>query len=84
MTALQAAPEQKMLTDAILAAFNQGVASFKQQMTELANCGNASAPRSALPALFKVSAQDWLAQPELQHEVFGAVGVWCCARMSLS
>ena len=75
IAALQAAPEQKMLTDAILAAFNQGVDSFKQQMTELANCGNASAPRSALPALFKVSAQDWLAKPELQHEVFGAVGI---------
>lgn len=64
-----------MLTDGIHAAYRDGVAAFFDLMEEIAVCGEAHASRHALPALFKVSAREWMANPQLQHEVFGAAGI---------
>lgn len=75
VTALRNVAEQKMLTDGIHDAFETGVGAFRELMDEVSSCGTASAARHALPALFKVSAEEWLANPQLQHEVFGAAGI---------
>lgn len=75
VAALNQAPEQKMLTDGIHEAFDQGVGTFRELIQELTTCGQASAARHAKPALFKVSAEEWMATPALQHEVFGAAGI---------
>lgn len=72
---LKTVAEQKMLTDGIHTAFEQGVQSFRELMVEVGSCGTASAKRSALPALFKVAAKDWMANAHLQEEVFGAAGI---------
>ncbi|GGE50962.1 aldehyde dehydrogenase (NADP(+)) [Actibacterium pelagium] len=73
--ALADVPAQKMLTDGIHDAFEQGVGDFRDLMQEVSSCGTATTARHALPALFKVSAEEWLATPKLQHEVFGAAGI---------
>ncbi len=67
--------EQKMLTDGIHKAFEDGVRLFADLMEDVSNCGTAISKRSSLPALFKVSAQQWIANPTLQNEVFGAAGI---------
>ncbi|CUI73154.1 aldehyde dehydrogenase (NADP(+)) [Cognatishimia activa] len=72
---LKCVAEQKMLTDGIHDAFEQGVQTFKELMVEVGSCGTAAAKRSALPALFKVSAKEWMANHQLQEEVFGAAGI---------
>lgn len=75
VTALNQTAEQKMLTDGIHDAYEQGVRAFRDLMTEVTSCGAATGKRAALPALFKVSAAEWMANPQLQHEVFGAAGI---------
>lgn len=73
--ALKGVAEQKMLTDGIHATFEAGVQTYRELMVEVGSCGTASAKRSALPALFKVSAKEWMANETLQEEVFGAAGI---------
>jgi NADP-dependent aldehyde dehydrogenase len=73
--ALNVTAEQKMLTDGIHEAFEQGVQEFRDLMVEVTSCGAATGKRAAVPALFKVSAKEWMANPKLQHEVFGAAGI---------
>lgn len=73
--ALKGVAEQKMLTDGIHDAFERGVQTFKELMVEVGSCGVVSSKRSALPALFKVSAKEWMANHQLQEEVFGAAGI---------
>ena len=73
--ALRAVGEQKMLTDGIHAAYHINVAKFADLMPEVSACGTATKPRHALPALFKISAKEWLAKTKMQHEVFGAAGM---------
>jgi NADP-dependent aldehyde dehydrogenase len=73
--ALKGVAAQKMLTDGIHDAFEKGVGTFRELMQEVASCGTASAARHALPALFKVSAKEWMANETLQEEVFGAAGI---------
>ncbi len=75
VTALNQTAEQKMLTDGIHDAYEQGVRAFRDLMTEVTSCGSAAGTRAALPALFKVNAEQWMANPKLQHEVFGAAGI---------
>lgn len=72
---------QVMLTDGTAAAYGRGV-------TALANAGVATAlntpadapARCAAPAAFRVSGADWLAHPELAHEVFGPAGILIFAK----
>lgn len=75
VAALGDAPAQKMLTDGIHQAYEGGLGTFRELMKEISFCGTATQPRHALPALFKVSAKDWMANPQLQEEVFGAAGI---------
>ena len=75
VAALGEMAEQKMLTDGIHAAFETGVNEFRELMEEVSSCGTSETPRHALPALFKVSAKEWMATPALQEEVFGAAGI---------
>lgn len=67
--------EQKMLTDGIHQAYTAGVAKWEQAMHERADCGTSNNPRHALPALFTVDAKAWMAQHQLQEEVFGPTGI---------
>lgn len=73
--ALKGVAEQQMLTDGIHDAYVKGVNSFAELMTEIAACGAAQQARHALPALFKISAKEWMSNPILQEEVFGAAGI---------
>lgn len=75
VTSLNETAEQKMLTDGIYDAYEQGIRDFRELMIEVTSCGAASGKRAALPALFRVSAVEWIANPKLQHEVFGAAGI---------
>ena len=73
--ALKDVPEQVMLTDGIKDAFDKGVGTFAALMAEVGGCGRARGKRAALPALFKVTAAEWMANHVLQGEVFGAAGI---------
>ncbi|AAV97377.1 aldehyde dehydrogenase family protein (plasmid) [Ruegeria pomeroyi DSS-3] len=73
--ALRKTPEQKMLTDGIHKAFESGVKGVSGLIEEVAGCGTAKAARSGLPALFKVTARAWMANPILQQEIFGSAGI---------
>ncbi len=76
---LEATAEQTMLTEAIGAAYHHGVAGFAGQMdavTGPATIPDSGDTRQANPAAFRIDAASWMANPALQHEVFGAVGVF--------
>ena len=75
VAALRKVDEQQMLTDGIHAAYRQGVHGLAALIEEKSGCGEADAPRHALPALFTVSAAEWMSNPQLQHEVFGPAGI---------
>ena len=66
---------QKMLTDGIHSAYSEGVEGFRALMDEVGSCGTTDTPRYALPAVFRISAMDWMSNRKLQHEVFGAAGI---------
>lgn len=68
--------EQKMLTDGIQQAYVEGVAHLKEHIDELTSCGATKTPRHGLPAAFKTSASHWMSDASLQHEVFGAAGIF--------
>lgn len=74
-TALAKVSAQTMLTAGIADAYAKGsraVGSAKGVETLLAAD---AAPRCAAPALYRVSAADWLADRHLQEEVFGPLGI---------
>lgn len=71
--ALQAAAPQTMLTDGIAHAYRDGAA----RLAGLANVlvQGESDGRSAAPVLLHVSAEQFLQDTALQHEVFGPLGI---------
>jgi NADP-dependent aldehyde dehydrogenase len=75
VSALNEVSEQVMLTDGIHAAYEAGVKGFEALMARIDACGHSTNKRMALPALFKVSAQEFMANRALQEEVFGAAGI---------
>lgn len=75
IAALKDAPEQNMLTDGIHSAYQSGVLRFAELAEEISTWGRSDKARHALPAVFKIDAAQWMATPELQHEVFGAAGI---------
>ncbi len=82
INALNNSAEQKMLTDGIQKAYEAGVASLANLASEVSHCGRSTNPRHALPAAFKVDAKSWITKPTLQHEVFGAAGIFVeCANI---
>ena len=72
---LSSVGEQKMLTDAIQHAYNKGVSTFRSAMKEVSQIPASPDARMATPALFQVAAKDWIANPTLHQEVFGAAGI---------
>ena len=73
---LDAVAPQVMLTAGIASAFANGVQAFVDSGVVTALTALVSAPaRCATPVAFKVSGADWLAHPELAHEVFGPAGI---------
>ncbi|WP_299968683.1 aldehyde dehydrogenase (NADP(+)) [uncultured Roseobacter sp.] len=73
--ALKDAGPQTMLTDGIADAYQRGLArvSGGSGVSELA--GGTGEARKATPALYRVSATDWLGNHDLQEEVFGPMGI---------
>lgn len=77
--ALEATADQTMLTAAIAAAYHQGVAEFAGRMEAVTATDTVPAggnTRQAGAAAFRIDAASWMANPALQHEVFGAVGIF--------
>ncbi|MEM8569668.1 MAG: aldehyde dehydrogenase (NADP(+)) [Pseudomonadota bacterium] len=74
-TGLKDVAGQTMLTDGISDAYRYGVArvSGSSSVTEI--LGTASEGREANPNLYQVPADAWLANPDLQEEVFGPLGI---------
>jgi alpha-ketoglutaric semialdehyde dehydrogenase len=70
-------PPQTMLTAGIHAAFEKGSAALAAtaEVQTIARGVHPTGPHEGRAALFSVSAADWLANTELQHEVFGAASV---------
>lgn len=79
VAALAAAGEGVMLTEGIADAFRKGVAEIGAargvQDLLTATCDR----RNAAPAVYKVSARDWLANDALAEEVFGPLGILVAA-----
>ena len=72
---------QVMLTDGTAAAYGRGVQALADAGVAIALNTPADAPaRCAAPAAFRVSGADWLAHPELAHEVFGPAGILIFAK----
>lgn len=71
--ALADAPAQTMLTDGIADGFRQGA----DRLAALADpvLRGDSTGRAARPAIFRIDAARFMAEPALAHEVFGPAGV---------
>ncbi len=73
--ALADAGEQTMLTRGIASAYGSGVAKVTGQDGVRRLVAGAASERGATPAVFLVSGETWLANPDLAHEVFGPAGI---------
>lgn len=73
---LNAAAEQKMLTDSIHTSYCDGVSEFAGKIEQITSLKVVESPRYANAAAFRTDALTWMATPELQHEIFGAAGVF--------
>lgn len=71
---------QTMLTDGIAAAYQAGVKLISGTADTVELVAGGRDGRAARPALYRVSAADWLENPALQHEVFGPLGIVVEAR----
>jgi len=73
LDALSEVGAQAMLTDGIAQSYRDGAARVEKSTEEL--LGTSCADRAAKPYLFKTSVKEWLAETELQEEVFGPLGI---------
>lgn len=73
--ALEKVQAQTMLTEGIASAFHSGRDRIEaaEGVSTLLNLGGDA--RSGAPALYSVSAEAWLANPDLGEEVFGPLGM---------
>jgi NADP-dependent aldehyde dehydrogenase len=80
--ALAAAPPQVMLTGGIHAAYDKGVAALAAHdaVTEVARGVEGTGCTLGRAALFTATAEAFLADPALAHEVFGAASIVVAAR----
>lgn len=72
---LKNVPAQGMLTDGIAASYVAGKARVAQVAGLQELISSPCQGRSATPALYMVSAKEWLKSPELAEEVFGPLGL---------
>lgn len=77
---LAAIAEQTMLTDGIAAAYRDGISRVSAGTGVSQIMGTSCDARTAAPYLFSVSGDDWLADHQLQQEVFGPMGIIVRAR----
>ncbi len=66
---------QVMLTAGTAQAYQAGVDTLTKSVATQLTSSTEAKPRCANPALFRVSGADWLAHPDLAHEVFGPAGI---------
>ncbi|MFM0326872.1 aldehyde dehydrogenase (NADP(+)) [Caballeronia glebae] len=73
--ALEKKSAQTMLTAGIAAAYADGVKHRDATAKRIATGESGEAASGALPALYRVSAEDFLAKPQLAEEIFGPTSV---------
>ena len=73
---LNAGPEQKMLSAGIHSAYCDGVSGLAEKIEQITSSKPAEASQHARAAAFCTDALTWMSSPALQHEVFGAAGVF--------
>lgn len=73
--ALAEVPESPMLTAGIADAYRRGLQALTGHPQVTVVQSSEGTGRNAGPALLSVSAADFIANPELAHEVFGPVGI---------
>jgi NADP-dependent aldehyde dehydrogenase len=73
--ALEKKGTQSMLTAGIAAAYTEGVRQRDASARRIATGVPGEASSGALPALYRVSAEEFLAQPRLAEEIFGPTSV---------
>lgn len=73
--ALAEVPASPMLTAGIADAYRHGLQALVDHPTVTVVQSAAGEGRNAAPAVLAVSAADFLANPDLAHEVFGPVGI---------
>ncbi|CAL8475918.1 aldehyde dehydrogenase (NADP(+)) [Caballeronia sp. S22] len=74
-TALEKKGTQTMLTAGIAAAYQDGVKHRDAAAKRIATGEKSEASSGALPALYRVSAEEFLAKPKLAEEIFGPTSV---------
>jgi NADP-dependent aldehyde dehydrogenase len=74
-TALEGTGAQVMLTSGTAEAYRSGVDTLTGSIATTLLVPDEIKPRFAAPALFQVTGGDWLAHPDLAHEVFGPAGI---------
>ena len=74
--ALNASPEQKMLTDSIHKAYHSGISHLAKSTEEITDGKRSPTPRHSRSAAFRVDALTWLETPALHEELFGAAGIF--------
>ncbi|KXV02778.1 2,5-dioxovalerate dehydrogenase [Caballeronia megalochromosomata] len=73
--ALETKSTQTMLTAGIAAAYQDGVRHRDSSAKRIASGEEGAASSGALPALYRVSAEEFLAKPQLAEEIFGPTSV---------
>ncbi|MDR5747692.1 aldehyde dehydrogenase (NADP(+)) [Caballeronia sp. LZ029] len=73
--ALEKKGTQTMLTAGIAAAYQDGVKHRDAAAKRIATGEKSEASSGALPALYRVSAEEFLAKPQLAEEIFGPASV---------
>lgn len=73
--ALEKKGTQTMLTAGIAAAYQDGVEHRDAAAKRIATGEKSEASSGALPALYRVSAEEFLAKPQLAEEIFGPTSV---------
>ena len=74
-SALKETMAQTMLTEGIAQAYRDGVSRIANSKGATELLGTACDGREAKPYLYCISACDWLADHQLQEEVFGPIGI---------
>ena len=73
--ALAEVPATPMLTSGIADAYHKGLKALEDHPQVRVAYSGESSGREAAPAMLAVSAADFLANPDLAHEVFGPEGI---------